>query len=71
MMASVQRVASTERRDAYLSSTTALVPPQCLAPNSRGRARGFVQLDVYTALAAATALLISAVAVQTPIGYFE
>lgn len=68
MVASVKSMASTGRCDTYASSTTALVPLQCLAPNSRGRAHGFVQLDVYTALAAATALLNSAVAVQTPIG---
>ena len=53
-------MASTERRDSYASSTTELVPLPCLAPNSRRRARGFVQLDVYAALAVAKALLTSA-----------
>ncbi len=38
--------ASIERRDTYPSSPTAQVPLRCLAPNSRRRARGFVQLDV-------------------------
>lgn len=46
MVASVQSVASTERRDTYPLSPTALVPLPCLAPNSIRRARGFVQLDV-------------------------
>ncbi len=68
MVASVQSTASTERRDTYASSTTKRVPLPCFAPNSRRRARGLVQLDVYTALAVATALPISAGAVQTPIG---
>ena len=57
IVASVHCVASIERRDAYTSSTAELVPLPCLAPNSRRRARGFVQLDVYAALAVAKALL--------------
>ena len=60
MVASVQSMASIERRDAYTSSTAELVPLPCLAPNSRRRARGFVQLDVYAALAVATAVPTSA-----------
>jgi len=60
VVASVQSMVSTERRDAYASSTTERVPLPCLAPNSRRRARGFVQLDVYAALTAANALLTSA-----------
>lgn len=59
MVASVQRVASASRRDTYLSSTTALVPLRCLAPNSSRRARGFVQLDVCTASTVPSALLPS------------
>ena len=68
MVANVRSVASTERRDIYPSSTTARVPLPRLAPNSRRRARGFVQLDVYAALTVATAVLTSTVAAQTPIG---
>ena len=60
IVASVHCVASIERRDAYTSSTAELVPLPCFAPNSRRRARGFVQLDVYAALAVAKALLTSA-----------
>ena len=60
MVVSAQSMASTERRDTYTSRTTALVPLPCLAPNSRRRTRGFVQLDVYAALTVATAVLTSA-----------
>ena len=52
-------MASIEWGDTYPSRTTERVPLPCLAPNSRRRARGFVQLDVCTAIIAPSTVLPS------------
>ena len=70
-MASVPSMVSTGRLDAYTSSTSARELLQCLAPNSRRRARGFVQLDVWHGALGSHGTADLRVAVQTPIGFAD